>query len=114
MLPSTKPPRFKAAFEAVRVLVSPQIATLESELTQLMKQNGIQVNNNNSNSTERLNAQQQSPHRAALQTGGTAPPERGGKAGSGLTQPTQPILEYQGDPVQSQRLSELIYFCQTC
>ncbi|XP_056875976.1 neurabin-1 isoform X3 [Takifugu flavidus] len=40
-----------------------RIATLESELTQLMKQNGIQVNNNNSNSTERLNAQQHIPHR---------------------------------------------------
>lgn len=36
---------------------------MESELTQLMKQNGIQVNNNNSNSTERLNAQQLIPHR---------------------------------------------------
>lgn len=45
------------------VPVSPQIATLESELTQLMKQNGIQVNNNNSNSTERLTAQQHTPHR---------------------------------------------------
>lgn len=48
---------------------SPQIATLESELMQLMKQNGIQVNNNNSNSTERLSGQQQSP-----QTRGTPPP----------------------------------------
>ena len=33
--------------------VSVQIATLESELMQLMKQNGIQVNNNNSNSNLR-------------------------------------------------------------
>lgn len=57
------------------VLVCPQIATLESELTQLMKQNGIQVNNNNSNSTERLNAQQQSPHR------GMAPAPREGQEG---------------------------------
>lgn len=32
---------------------------------QLMKQNGIQVNNNNSNSAERLSAQQHSPARAA-------------------------------------------------
>lgn len=63
------------------VLVSPQIATLESELTQLMKQNGIQVNNNNSNSTERLNAQQQSPRRAALQTRGMAPAPREGQEG---------------------------------
>uniref|UniRef100_A0A096MCC0 Neurabin-1 n=1 Tax=Poecilia formosa TaxID=48698 RepID=A0A096MCC0_POEFO len=31
-----------------------RIAALESELMQLMKQNGIQVNNNNSNSSERL------------------------------------------------------------
>uniref|UniRef100_A0A3Q4GH14 Neurabin-1 n=1 Tax=Neolamprologus brichardi TaxID=32507 RepID=A0A3Q4GH14_NEOBR len=38
-----------------------QIATLESELMQLMKQNGIQVNNNNSSSSERLSAQP--PHR---------------------------------------------------
>ncbi|XP_070702925.1 neurabin-1 isoform X2 [Pempheris klunzingeri] len=38
-----------------------RIAALESELMQLMKQNGIQVNNNNSNSAERLNAQQHSP-----------------------------------------------------
>ncbi|XP_034016070.1 neurabin-1 isoform X2 [Thalassophryne amazonica] len=39
-----------------------RIATLESELMQLMKQNGIQVNNNNnSNNAERLSAP---PHRA--------------------------------------------------
>ncbi|KAM9340088.1 neurabin-1 [Symphorus nematophorus] len=44
-----------------------RIATLESELMQLMKQNGIQVNNNNSNSAERLSAQQHSPKRAATQ-----------------------------------------------
>ncbi|XP_041664989.1 neurabin-1 isoform X3 [Cheilinus undulatus] len=44
-----------------------RIATLESELMQLMKQNGIQVNNNNSNSAERLSAQQNSPKRAAAQ-----------------------------------------------
>lgn len=37
---------------------------------QLMKQNGIQVNNNNSNSTERLGAQQYSPNRAAAQARG--------------------------------------------
>ncbi|XP_062292010.1 neurabin-1 [Scomber scombrus] len=44
-----------------------RIATLESELMQLMKQNGIQVNNNNSNSAERLSAQQHSPNIAAAQ-----------------------------------------------
>ncbi|XP_076611034.1 neurabin-1 isoform X1 [Chaetodon auriga] len=44
-----------------------RIAALESELMQLMKQNGIQVNNNNSNSAERLSAQQHSPKRAAVQ-----------------------------------------------
>ncbi|XP_030597402.1 neurabin-1 isoform X2 [Archocentrus centrarchus] len=44
-----------------------RIATLESELMQLMKQNGIQVNNNNSNSSERLGAQQRSPNRASTQ-----------------------------------------------
>ncbi|XP_028453726.1 neurabin-1 isoform X1 [Perca flavescens] len=44
-----------------------RIATLESELMQLMKQNGIQVNNNNSNSAERLSTQQHSPKRAAAQ-----------------------------------------------
>ncbi|XP_030002674.1 neurabin-1 isoform X2 [Sphaeramia orbicularis] len=44
-----------------------RIAALESELMQLMKQNGIQVNNNNSNSAERLSAQQHSPSRAAAQ-----------------------------------------------
>ncbi|KAM6974521.1 neurabin-1 isoform 2-T2 [Tautogolabrus adspersus] len=44
-----------------------RIVTLESELMQLMKQNGIQVNNNNSNSAERLSAQQNSPKRAAVQ-----------------------------------------------
>lgn len=37
---------------------------------QLMKQNGIQVNNNNSNSAERLGAQQLSPKRAAAQARG--------------------------------------------
>ncbi|XP_035476150.2 neurabin-1 isoform X3 [Scophthalmus maximus] len=42
-----------------------RIATLESELMQLMKQNGIQVNNNNSNGAERPGAQQQPPVRAA-------------------------------------------------
>ncbi|XP_056153963.1 neurabin-1 [Lampris incognitus] len=41
-----------------------RIASLESELMQLMKQNGIQVNNNNSNSAERLSEQQHSPVRA--------------------------------------------------
>ncbi|XP_077599543.1 neurabin-1 isoform X2 [Stigmatopora nigra] len=45
-----------------------RIATLESELMQLMKQNNIQVNNNNSNSAERLNTPQQSPNRAAVQS----------------------------------------------
>ncbi|KAM6900025.1 neurabin-1 [Xenentodon cancila] len=44
-----------------------RIAALESELMQLMKQNGIQVNNNNSNSSERLNAQLHSPNRASTQ-----------------------------------------------
>ncbi|XP_061669345.1 neurabin-1 isoform X1 [Syngnathoides biaculeatus] len=44
-----------------------RIATLESELMQLMKQNNIQVNNNNSNSAERLQALQNSPSRAAAQ-----------------------------------------------
>ncbi|KAG7500551.1 neurabin-1 isoform X1 [Solea senegalensis] len=45
-----------------------RIATLESELMQLMKQNGIQVNNNNnSNSAERLSAQQRGPICAAAQ-----------------------------------------------
>lgn len=54
------------------VPVSPQISTLESELTQLMKQNGVQVNNNNSNSTERLNAQQHTPRRGMEGGGGSA------------------------------------------
>ncbi|XP_058475737.1 neurabin-1 isoform X3 [Solea solea] len=44
-----------------------RIATLESELMQLMKQNGIQVNNNNSNSAERLSAQRRGPICAAAQ-----------------------------------------------
>ncbi|MEQ2163386.1 hypothetical protein GOODEAATRI_029522 [Goodea atripinnis] len=44
-----------------------RIAALESELMQLMKQNGIQVNNN-SNSSERLSAQQHIPSRAAAQS----------------------------------------------
>ncbi|XP_026155870.1 neurabin-1 isoform X3 [Mastacembelus armatus] len=44
-----------------------RIAALESELMQLMKQNGLQVNNNNSNSAERLGAQQRSPNRAPAQ-----------------------------------------------
>ncbi|XP_068603054.1 neurabin-1-like [Brachionichthys hirsutus] len=43
-----------------------RIAALESELMQLMKQNGIQVNsNNNSNGAERLSPQQHSPAEAA-------------------------------------------------
>ncbi|KAM9738245.1 neurabin-1 isoform 2-T4 [Menidia menidia] len=41
-----------------------RIAALECELMQLMKQNGIQVNNNNSNSSERHSGQQHSPSRA--------------------------------------------------
>lgn len=53
-----------------RFLSPHQIAALESELMQLMKQNGIQVNNNNSNSAERLSAQQHSPKRAAAQARG--------------------------------------------
>ncbi|KAM4538816.1 neurabin-1 isoform 2-T3 [Odontesthes bonariensis] len=44
-----------------------RIAALECELMQLMKQNGIQVNNNNSNSSERLSGQQYSPNRATTQ-----------------------------------------------
>lgn len=59
---------FQAAFP-----VPLQIAALESELMQLMKQNGIQVNNNNSNSAERLSAlqqQQHSPKSAAVQARG--------------------------------------------
>lgn len=44
-----------------------QIATLESELMQLMKQNNIQVNNNNSNSAESLHALPHSPTGAAAQ-----------------------------------------------
>ncbi|XP_077405085.1 neurabin-1 isoform X2 [Vanacampus margaritifer] len=44
-----------------------RIATLESELMQLMKQNNIQVNNNNSNGAERPHALQHSPSRAAAQ-----------------------------------------------
>uniref|UniRef100_A0A7N8Y1A3 Protein phosphatase 1, regulatory subunit 9A n=1 Tax=Mastacembelus armatus TaxID=205130 RepID=A0A7N8Y1A3_9TELE len=47
-----------------------RIAALESELMQLMKQNGLQVNNNNSNSAERLGAQQRSPNRAPAQARG--------------------------------------------
>nr|XP_057903727.1 neurabin-1 isoform X2 [Doryrhamphus excisus] len=42
-----------------------RIATLESELMQLMKQNNIQVNNNNSNSAERHRALPHSPIKAA-------------------------------------------------
>ncbi|XP_037120508.1 neurabin-1 isoform X2 [Syngnathus acus] len=42
-----------------------RIATLESELMQLMKQNNIQVNNNNSNGAERPRALRNSPDRAA-------------------------------------------------
>ncbi|KAA8585983.1 hypothetical protein FQN60_007552 [Etheostoma spectabile] len=45
-----------------------RIATLESELMQLMKQNGIQVNNNNSNSAERLSAQQSQSGKAVQPT----------------------------------------------
>ncbi|XP_019724405.1 neurabin-1 isoform X4 [Hippocampus comes] len=44
-----------------------RIATLESELMQLMKQNNIQVNNNNSNSAESLHALPHSPTGAAAQ-----------------------------------------------
>ncbi|XP_054618955.1 neurabin-1 isoform X2 [Dunckerocampus dactyliophorus] len=44
-----------------------RIATLESELMQLMKQNNIQVNNNNSNSAERHRALPHSPIKAAAQ-----------------------------------------------
>ncbi|XP_057684436.1 neurabin-1 isoform X2 [Corythoichthys intestinalis] len=44
-----------------------RIATLESELMQLMKQNNIQVNNNNSNSAERPRTPQQSPNKVAAQ-----------------------------------------------
>ncbi|XP_072227112.1 neurabin-1 isoform X2 [Leuresthes tenuis] len=44
-----------------------RIAALECELMQLMKQNGIQVNNNNSNSFERHSGQQHSPNRATTQ-----------------------------------------------
>lgn len=48
---------------------------------QLMKQNGIQVNNNNSNSSERLSAQQFGPSGAAAQPRGVF--FRGGGRGGG-------------------------------
>ncbi|XP_078811063.1 neurabin-1 isoform X4 [Oryzias latipes] len=54
-----------------------RIAALESELMQLMKQNGIQVNNNNSNSSERLRTQQHSPSRD-LQGGSPNSPSKKG------------------------------------
>ncbi|XP_061738354.1 neurabin-1 isoform X2 [Nerophis ophidion] len=44
-----------------------RIATLEAELMQLMKQNNIQVNNNNSNGAERHCALPHSPAKAAAQ-----------------------------------------------
>ncbi|XP_061885214.1 neurabin-1 isoform X2 [Entelurus aequoreus] len=44
-----------------------RIVTLEAELMQLMKQNNIQVNNNNSNGAERHSALPHSPAKAAAQ-----------------------------------------------
>ncbi|XP_067359755.1 neurabin-1 isoform X2 [Channa argus] len=76
-----------------------RIAALESELMQLMKQNGIQVNNNNSNSAERLSTQQHSPNRAAA-------PARGESGYRGVTQHSINSTEHEihkehGSPTHS-------------
>ncbi|XP_034748174.1 neurabin-1 isoform X9 [Etheostoma cragini] len=86
-----------------------RIATLESELMQLMKQNGIQVNNNNSNSAERLSAQQYSPKRAATQArelreGFPHSPSK--KSHRGVTRDSissteGEVTEWQGSPAHS-------------
>ncbi|XP_014852877.1 PREDICTED: neurabin-1 isoform X1 [Poecilia mexicana] len=79
-----------------------RIAALESELMQLMKQNGIQVNNNNSNSSERLSAQQHSPSGAAAQ-----PREvdegssQTGCTGDGVSFQEGQISEARGSPARS-------------
>ncbi|XP_047461259.1 neurabin-1 isoform X3 [Mugil cephalus] len=87
-----------------------RIAALESELMQLMKQNGIQVNNNNSNSSERLSAQQRSPNRAAAQArdlreGSPHSPSKKkgyrGAARDSISSAEGEVSEVQGSPAHS-------------
>ncbi|XP_036000917.1 neurabin-1 isoform X2 [Fundulus heteroclitus] len=84
-----------------------RIAALESELMQLMKQNGIQVNNNNSNGSERLGAQQHGPSAAAAQprevkegsphSASTQP----ACTGDSISNPEGQISEAKGSPAHS-------------
>ncbi|XP_023200592.1 neurabin-1 isoform X2 [Xiphophorus maculatus] len=84
-----------------------RIAALESELMQLMKQNGIQVNNNNSNSSERLSAQQHSPSGAAAQPREVdegsphSPSIKTGCTGDGISFQEGQISEALGSPARS-------------
>ncbi|PWA15283.1 hypothetical protein CCH79_00008457, partial [Gambusia affinis] len=84
-----------------------RIAALESELMQLMKQNGIQVNNNNSNSSERLSAQQHSPSGAAAlprevdEGSSHSPSIKTGCTGDGISFQEGQISEALGSPARS-------------
>ncbi|XP_071356256.1 neurabin-1 isoform X2 [Trachinotus anak] len=83
-----------------------RIAALESELMQLMKQNGIQVNNNNSNSAERLSAQQHSPVRAAapardLRDGSPKKKSYRGVARDSISSTEGEVSEGHGSPAHS-------------
>ncbi|TKS88555.1 Neurabin-1 Neurabin-I [Collichthys lucidus] len=78
-----------------------RIATLESELMQLMKQNGIQVNNNNSNSAERPSAQQHSPKRAAAQARGVKKKSHRGVARDSMSSTEGEVSEGHGSPAHS-------------
>nr|XP_020469794.1 neurabin-1 isoform X2 [Monopterus albus] len=89
-----------------------RIAALESELMQLMKQNGIQVNNNNSNSAERLSARQHSPNRAAasaqardlMGASSSSPSKKKGYRGvarDSISSTEGEVSEEQGSPAHS-------------
>ncbi|KAK2830244.1 hypothetical protein Q5P01_018175 [Channa striata] len=85
-----------------------RIAALESELMQLMKQNGIQVNNNNSNSAERLSAQQHSPNRATASARESSSQSPGSKkkgcrgvARDSISSTEREMYEERGSPAHS-------------
>ncbi|XP_038144644.1 neurabin-1 isoform X2 [Cyprinodon tularosa] len=84
-----------------------RIAALESELMQLMKQNGIQVNNNNSNGSERLSAQQHiRSGAAALPTVSSAEVKHSSSiktdcSGDGVGFPEGQISEAHASPAQT-------------
>ncbi|XP_029369502.1 neurabin-1 isoform X2 [Echeneis naucrates] len=78
-----------------------RIAALESELMQLMKQNGIQVNNNNSNSAERFSAWQHSPARDLKEGSSHSPVKKKSYTCDSISSTEGEVSEGHGSPAHS-------------